>query len=76
MKIKYFIARKIQYYELRIFCFNSYVYYLTRGVIASTHIFFLLNRAFNLLPRAFNLATCAISVLTRGFEFLLVDLNL
>ena len=46
---------------LRIFSFNSYVYYLTRAFIAST-------RAFNLLARAFNLATRAFSLLTHGFE--------
>ena len=63
MKIKLFVARKIQYFELGIFSFNSYVYYLTRDFIAST-------RAFNLLTRAFNLATCAFSVLTREFELL------
>ena len=50
MKIKLFVAREIQYFELGIFSFNSYVYYLTRGFIAST-------RAFNLPTRAFNLAT-------------------
>ena len=61
MKIKLFVAREIQYFELGIFSFNSYVYYLTRGFIAST-------RAFNLLTRAFNLLTRAFSLLTRGFE--------
>ena len=61
MKIKLFEAREIQYFELGIFSFNSYVYYLTRGFIAST-------RAFNLLTRAFNLATRAFSLVTRGFE--------
>ena len=45
---------KFNIFELGIFSFNSYVYYLTRGFIAST-------RAFNLPIRAF-------SVLTRGFE--------
>ena len=74
MKIKLFVAREIEYFELGIFSFNSYVYYLTRGFIAST-------RAFNLPPRAFNLATRALSVLTCGFEVVtrgleLVDLNL
>ena len=75
MKIKLFVAREIQYFELGIFSFNSYVYYLTRGFIASTRAFNLLTRAFNLptrafnLPtRAFNLATRAFSLLTRGFE--------
>ena len=60
MKIKIFVAREIQYFEIGIFSFNSYVYYLTRGFIAPT-------RAFNLLTRAFNLATPAFSLLTRGF---------
>ena len=45
---------KFNIFELGIFSFNSYVYYLTRGFIAST--------------RAFNLATRAFSLLTRGFE--------
>ena len=54
MKIKIFAAREIPYFEFRIFSFNSYLYDLPRGIIAST-------RAFNLLTRAF-------SVLTRGFE--------
>ena len=75
MKIKLFVAHEIQYFELGIFSFNSYVYYLTRGFIASTRAFNLPTRAFNLptrafrLPnRAFNLATRAFSVLTREFE--------
>ena len=61
MKIKIFVAREIQYFEIGIFSFNSYVYYLTRGFIDSI-------RAFNLLTRAFNLATRAFSFLIRGFE--------
>ena len=61
MKIKLFVAREIQYFELGIFSFNSYVYYLTRSFIAST-------RACNLATRAFNLATRASSLLTREFE--------
>ena len=75
MKIKLFVAREIQYFELEIFSFNSYAYYLTRGFIASTCAFNLLTRAFNLptrafsLPtRAFNLSTRVFSVLTREFE--------
>ena len=59
MKIKLFLVLEIQYFELRIFPFNWYVYYLTRGFIALT-------RAFNLLTRAFNLPTCAFNLLTRG----------
>ena len=56
-----FVAREIQYFEIGIFSFNSYVYYLTRGFIPST-------RAFNLLTRAFNLATRAFRHLHQGFE--------
>ena len=70
--MKLFVAREIQYFELGIFSFNSYVYYLTCGFIASTRALNLLTRSFNLqtrafsLPnRAFNLATRAFSVLTR-----------
>ena len=61
--------------KFQFFSFNSYVYYLTRGFIASTRAFNLLTRAFNLptrafIPpiRAFNLATRAFSLLTRGSE--------
>ena len=59
---------KFNIFELGIFSFNSYVYYLTRGFIASTRVFNLLTRAFNLPTRAFNLAARAFSLLTRGFE--------
>ena len=65
------------YYELGIFYFNSYVYCLTRGFIASTHVFNLLtcafslpNRAFSLTTHAFNLATRAFSVLTCRFKLI------
>ena len=61
MKIKLFAACEIQFFELGILSFNSHVYYLTRGFIASA-------RGFNLLTRGFNLATRAFNVLTRGFE--------
>ena len=61
MKMKIFEVLEIQYFELRIFFFNSLVYFVTRGFIASTC-------AFSRLTRAFNLATCAFSLLTRGFE--------
>ena len=47
MKIKLFVAREIQYFELGIFSFSSYVWYRTRGFIAST--------------RAFNLLTCVLT---------------
>ena len=52
MKVKLFVALEIQYFELRIFCFNFYVYYVARSFTAST-------RAFNLISRAFNLPTRA-----------------
>ena len=68
MKIKLFVAREIQYFELGIFSFNSYVYYLTRGFIASTRAFHLVTHAFNLPTRGFSLLNCAFSALTRGFE--------
>ena len=63
MKIKIFVAREIQYFEIGIFSFNSYVYYLTRGFIAPT-------RAFNLLTRAFSLLTRGLELVTRGFELI------
>ena len=53
---------KFNIFKLRIFSFSSYVYYLTRGFIASIRAFNLLTRAFNLLTRAFNLPTRAFSV--------------
>ena len=65
MKIKLFVARKIQYFELGIFAFNSYVY---SCFSASTCVFNLPTRASNLSIRAFDLATRAFSPLTRGFE--------
>ena len=70
MKIKLFVAREIQYFELGIFSFNSYVYYLTRGFIASTRAFNLLTCAFNLPTRAFNLPTRAFNFTTRAFSLL------
>ena len=36
MQIKLIVAREIQYSELGIFSFNSYVYYLNRVFIGST----------------------------------------
>ena len=60
MKIKLFVAREIQYFELRIFAYNSYVYYLTRCFFAST-------RPFNLLTRAFSFPTRGFELVTRRF---------
>ena len=51
MKIKIFAAREIPYFELRIFSFNSYLYDLPRGIIASTRAFNLLTRGFELVSR-------------------------
>ena len=82
MKIKLFAACEIQYLELGIFSFNSYVYYLTRDFIDSscafnplTRAFNLSTRAFSLATRAFNLATRAFSVLTRKFELVTRESN-
>ena len=74
IKIKRFVAREIQYFEFGIF-FNSYVYYLTRGFIASTRAFNLLTCAFYLTTRAFNPATRATPA-TRGFELVTHGLEL
>ena len=48
--------------------FNLYVYYLSRGLIASTRAFNFLTRAFNLPTRTFNLTSHAFSLLIRGLE--------
>ena len=69
MKIKPFVTCESQYFELGIFCFNSYVYYLSLDFIAST-------RAFNFLTRAFNHATCAFSFPACGFELVTRELEL
>ena len=68
MKIKLFVAREIEYFELGIFSFNSCIYYLTRDFIAWTPAFNLLTCSFNLPTRAFNLETQIFSVLTSEFE--------
>ena len=68
MKVKLFLAREIQYFELGIPSFNSYVCY--RGFIALIRAFNLPTRAFNLATRDFNLATRAFSLATRAFSLL------
>ena len=75
MKMKTFVAHEIQYFEIGIFSFNLFVYYLSCGFIAPTRVFNLLTRAFNLLTRAFNLASRAFSLLTRGFKLVTHELN-
>ena len=67
---------KFNIFELGIFSFNSYVYYLTRGFIASTRAFNLLTRAFNLPTRTFNLATRAFSLLNCEFELVALGFEL
>ena len=66
---------KFNIFELGIFSFHSYVYYLTCGFVASSRAFNLLTLAFNLptrvfslQTRAFNLATRTFGPLTRGLE--------
>ena len=68
MKIKLFVAREIQYFELGIFSFSSYVCYLNCGFVASTRAFNLPPRAFNLLTRAFNLPTRAFNLANLAFN--------
>ena len=67
---------KFNIFELGIFSFNSYVYYLTRGFIASTRAFNLLTRAFNLPTRAFSLLTRGFELVTRGFELVTREFEL
>ena len=68
MKIKLFVTCEIQYFELGIFSFNSYVYYLSRCFISSARAFNFLTRAFNHASRAFSLLTRGFQLVTRGFE--------
>ena len=82
MKMKTFVAHEIQNFEIGIFSFNLFVYYLSCGFIAPTRVFNLLThafnlptRAFNLATRAFNLASRAFSLLTRGFKLVTHELN-
>ena len=81
MKTELFAVHKNQNFELEIFSFNSYVYYLTRNFIASilafnlpTQAFNLVTRAFSVLTRIFELITCGFELLTRGFELVTRDL--
>ena len=47
---------------------HSYVYYVTRVLIASTRAFNLENGAFSLLTREFELITCGFELVTPGLE--------
>ena len=75
MKIKLFVACEIQYFELGIFSFYLYVYYLTRGFTASTRTFNPPTRAFNLAAHAFNLAIRDFSLLTLVIRLLCFHQN-
>ena len=68
MKIKLFLARETQYFELGIFSFNSYFYYLTCGFIALTRACNLATPATSLLNRRFELVTDEFKVKTHRFE--------
>ena len=59
---------KFNIFELRIFSFNSYVYYLTCGFTALNRVFNPLTRAFSLLTREFELVTRGFELVTRGLE--------
>ena len=72
MKTKLFVAYEIHYFELGIFSFNSYVYYLSRGFIVSTRAFNLPTRTFNHVTRAFSLLTCGFEFVTREFELVTI----
>ena len=61
LKRKMFVTCEIQYFELGIFSFSSYIYCLSCGFIAST--------------RAFNRATHSFSLLTHGFELVIRNLS-
>ena len=76
MEIQFFVAHEIQYFEIGIFSFNFYVYYLARDFIAPTRACIILTCAFNLPTRAFNLATRAFSLLTCGFELVTREFEL
>lgn len=58
----------LYYFEVAIFSFNLYVYYLARGFIASTCTFNLRNHTFNLAIHAFTLLTCRFELVTLEFE--------
>ena len=67
-KVTFCNSCQIQYFELGIFTFNSYVQYLTHGFIASTRAFNCATRAFSFLTRAYELVTCEFKLVTRGFK--------
>ena len=74
--IKPFDAREIQYFQLGIFSFHAYVYYLTRYFIASTLAIILLTRALNLATHAFSVLACEFELVTLGFELVTCEFKL
>ena len=67
---------KFSIFELRIFSFTSYIYYLTRGFIVSTRTFNLVTRAFNLLARGFEFVTRRFELVTCRFELVIHEFEL
>ena len=59
---------KFVHFEIGIFSFNSYVYYLTRAFNLPTCAFNLATRAFTLLTSGFEHVAWELELVTRGFE--------
>ena len=83
MEIKLFVTCEMQYFELGIFSFNQYVYYLSPRFIASTGTFNLVTCAFHHATRAFRfpacgfeLVTCEFELVTHGFELVTREFEL
>ena len=69
------MTRTIYYFQLGNFSFNSYIYYLTCGFIASARTFNLPTCSFNLATHAFSLLIRGFELVTRRFELIIKDLN-
>ena len=76
LHVRIFVAREIQCFELGIFSFNSYLYYLTGGFTASTCAFNLPTRAFSVLTGEFELVTRGFELVTRKFELVTREFEL
>ena len=76
MKLKFFSNLWNLIFLTGIFSFNSHVYYLTRGFIASTRASDLLTCACNLSIREIGLLTCGFEFVTHGFEFVIRGIEL
>ena len=81
-KLKHFVTWEIQYFKLRIFSFNSYVYYKSHGFIASTHAFnllleLLISKLVLLISHlALLVMQLVFSLVTHGFELITHDFAL